>query len=232
MRISRGATGRPRPMAFEQALAAAPADADTHYNHGVALQMRRALPEAARAYRQALALAPDLVAAAFNLGVVHQEERAHDAAIAAYEAVLRCRPEACGGVQEPGRGPVRRRTIRRLARQFPPLRGELPGCAAAGGASARSLPAPGRFRAARSLSRRPAARTNSGARRRIDLVDCLEQLLYLLLFFDVEPDCLRFRAGVRRRREARLRRRRCRARRGGSPGGCASATCRQTCAIM
>jgi hypothetical protein len=45
--------------AFERALAIEPTDADTHYNLGVALQMRRSPLPAARAYRQALALIPD-----------------------------------------------------------------------------------------------------------------------------------------------------------------------------
>ena len=59
-----------RSAAFEAALARDPTDAEAHYNHGVALQMLRQYPDAARAYQRALTFRPDLVAADFNLGVI------------------------------------------------------------------------------------------------------------------------------------------------------------------
>ena len=71
------------------------------------------------------------------------------------------------------------------------------------------------------------------ARNEAELVDCLEELLYLLLFFDVEPALLEhfaqtYDAAARRASTAS----RCRARAArGARGACASATCRATCAI-
>src|SRR5213079_1513928 len=73
---------------FEAALAREPIDGETHYNHGVALQMQRLHTDAARAYQRALTFKPDLVAADFNLGVIFAEEGNRDAAIRAFTNVL------------------------------------------------------------------------------------------------------------------------------------------------
>ena len=92
-----------------------------------------------------------------------------------------------------------------------------------------ALPASRRFRAARALSRRPAPRPLCAATR-LELADALEQLLYLLLYFDVEPgDLPHLARNLRRGGAARLRRAAAAARRGG-PGGCASAICPAICA--
>ena len=74
--------------AFEQALARDPTDADAHYNHGVALQTLRNSADAARAYQRALALRPDLFAADFNLGVIFDQQGNAAAAAAAFSNVL------------------------------------------------------------------------------------------------------------------------------------------------
>ena len=73
---------------FEAALTREPVDGETHYNHGVALQMQRKLADAARAYQRALAFRSDLVAADFNLGVIFTEQGNRDAAIAAFSQVI------------------------------------------------------------------------------------------------------------------------------------------------
>ena len=57
-RSLRCASGAEAAAAFERALALAPDDGETHYNHGVALQMQRSFTEAARAYQRALAFKP------------------------------------------------------------------------------------------------------------------------------------------------------------------------------
>ena len=80
--------GQGAAQRFEAALARDPTDAETHYNHGVALQMLRQYPDAARAYQRALTFRPDLVAADFNLGVIFGELGNRDAAIHAFSNVL------------------------------------------------------------------------------------------------------------------------------------------------
>jgi tetratricopeptide (TPR) repeat protein len=73
--------GAAAAAAFAQALNIDMTDGETHYNHGVALQMQRQFSEAARAYQRALLFRPDFFAAHFNLGVLFQEQRMTDAAI-------------------------------------------------------------------------------------------------------------------------------------------------------
>jgi predicted O-linked N-acetylglucosamine transferase (SPINDLY family) len=74
--------------AFVEALRRNPADGETHYNHGVALQTARKPAEAARAYQRAVAIRPDLYAADFNLGVIFDQQGNADAAIAAFANVI------------------------------------------------------------------------------------------------------------------------------------------------
>ncbi len=93
--------------------------AETHYNHGVALQMQRGAADAARAYQRALALQPDLAAAEFNLGVLFQEQGATDAAIAAYAAVLRADPRHVAAYKNLGEVLFAAGPARRVVRQFP-----------------------------------------------------------------------------------------------------------------
>jgi predicted O-linked N-acetylglucosamine transferase (SPINDLY family) len=75
-------------IAFETALAYDPGNADAHYNHGVALQSMRKLADAARAYQRALACDPALFAADFNLGVIFDQQGHAGAAITAFSNVL------------------------------------------------------------------------------------------------------------------------------------------------
>jgi len=79
--------------AFARALELEPADATTHYNDGVALQMRNRRGEALRAYQRALVLDPALYAADFNIGVIFREKGLTDAAIKAFEEVLERDPQ-------------------------------------------------------------------------------------------------------------------------------------------
>ena len=73
--------------AFAAAIAS-PLDAETHFNHGVALQMLRYLGDAARAYQRALTFGPEMLDAHFNLGVVFEELGETGPSIAALEYVL------------------------------------------------------------------------------------------------------------------------------------------------
>ena len=74
--------------AFSEALKREPTHGETHYNHGVALQMVRDAAEAARAYQRALAFEPELHAADFNLGVIFEQQGNAGAAMTAFSHVL------------------------------------------------------------------------------------------------------------------------------------------------
>ena len=66
----------------------------------------------------------------------------------------------------------------------------------------------------------------------LQLADCLEVLLYLLLYFDVEQEMmLKFAQTYDVVGEARLRRADAAPPRSAGPGGCGSAICRRTSAI-
>lgn len=178
--------GTAAAVAFERALATGPADADTHYNHGVALQMQHSLPEAARAYRRALALAPDLVAATFNLGVVRQEERAYDAAIAAYEAVLRSEPKHSAAYKNLGEVLFAAGSFDAWCANFRRFEANCPDALSLAVQALEVLQYQGEF----AQIDRYIARLERGEFRADDeseFVDDVEQLLYLLLFFDVAP---------------------------------------------
>jgi len=174
-------------MVFERALALDPRDADTLYNLGVALQKRRSLSDAVRAYRQALAINPDLIAAQFNLGVANQENGSHDAAIAAYEAVLRIDPRHVAAYANlgavlfaSGRFEAWRENFRRFEATCPRA---LPLAVQALEVAQHQ----GDFRKVDQYLAGLAA-NQFVATDEVELVDCLEQLNYLLLFFDVRPE--------------------------------------------
>ena len=178
--------------AFAHALALAPTDAETHYNRGVALQMQRALPEAARAYQHALAFAPDLTTASFNLGVVCQEARADDAAIAAYEAALRSDPRHVAAYKNLGEVLFATGKYEAWLANFRRFEASCPAALPLAVQALEACQYQGEFA---KLDRYLAglAREEYRAADELELADCLEELLYLLLFFDVDPELvLRF----------------------------------------
>ncbi len=172
--------------AFARALAAEPLDAETHYNQGVALQLARHLADAARAYQRAIDLAPTLVDAHFNLGVVFDEMGEPDAAISALEYVLSV---------EPRRAEAHRALLNVLARHergaqwmaaFERFERNCPDALGLVANALEFYQYRGNYAKVQQyverLSRgdfKPASET--------DLVDSLEQLLYLMLFHDIAP---------------------------------------------
>ena len=148
--------------AFAEALRIEPTDGETHFNHGVALQMTDDVAEAARAYQRALAFRPDLVAAHFNLGVLFQKQGVHEGAAEALRRRARRRIRATSP-----RGSIAARRSSRGARvdefiaHFRQLRGAASEGAAARGAGDRGVPVPRRLQPARALPRRPCATTAS-----------------------------------------------------------------------
>ena len=171
---------------FARALAIDPTDSDTHYNHGVALQMQHDPAAAARAYQRALAFRPDLVAAEFNLGVIFQEQGNAAAAIAAYTAVQRRDPGRVAAYKNLGEVLF---TAGRVDEWFANFRRFEANCPDALGLAVQALEVlqhQGDFsRLEHYLEGLRRERYRAGDE--TELCDNLEQLLYLLLFFDVEP---------------------------------------------
>jgi predicted O-linked N-acetylglucosamine transferase (SPINDLY family) len=174
---------------FERALALEPTDGETHYNHGVALQMQHHGSDAARAYQRALTCQPDLVSADFNLGVLFQESGKPLAAATAFQAVLQRTPahvaahkNLCESLLAAGRYAEWQQAFRRFEARCPDSLSlavvALEACHLAGDFAGVDRYLEGlrkeRFRAADET----------------ELVDALEQLLFLLLYFDVEPEML------------------------------------------
>ena len=231
-RNSRAATARAAARAFGQALQLAPADAQSHFNLGVALQMAGDADEAVHAYQRALVLQPDFASACFNLGVLFQQQDKSGCRDRRLPAGADAQSARRRGVQEPGRGPVRRRPDRRVAREFPRLRGELPDGVAARRAGAGSQPAHRRLREAGSLPRRTAARAISGERRAGAGRRAGGTSLPAAQFRRRARNAAPVRIDVRRRRNPRLRRAADRAhRQPRRPGRFAWAISPATCAI-
>lgn len=175
--------------AFERALALEPADGETHYNHGVALQMQGLPGDAARAYQRALAFRPDYIAADFNLGVIFQQEGNAAAAAAAYSSVIARVPAHVAAHKNLGETLLAAGRFEAFVEQFRHFERCCPD----------ALPL-----AVQALEACQYAADFAGIERYLDglrrerfhaaseteLVDALEQLLYLLLFFDVEPEMI------------------------------------------
>lgn len=178
--------GRDARAAFDHALRLQPADAETHYNRGVALQMSRKRRAALNAYRRALALAPDLTAAAYNAGVVLRDLGRCDDAVAAFECVLEQDPgqvvahnALCETLHENARVDDWLRAFRRFELNCPDA---LPLAVQALEACQYLADFAALDRYLDRLRRgqfKPASDT--------ELADCLETLLFLILYFDIEP---------------------------------------------
>jgi predicted O-linked N-acetylglucosamine transferase (SPINDLY family) len=171
---------------FETAAALEPADSDTHYNHGVALQMKRDPAAAARAYQRALAFRPDLVAADFNLGVIFQEQGNVAAAVAAYGNVLARDPRRVAAYKHLGEALFSAGRTDAWFANFRRFEANCPDALALAVQALEVLQHHGDFaNLERYLDGLRHERFRAGDE--IELCDNLEQLLYLLLFFDVEP---------------------------------------------
>ena len=156
-RSSRAAMARAAATAFDAALARDPADGETHYNHGVALQMARAA-EAARAYQRALAFKPDLLAADFNLGVIFDQQGNAAAAIAAFSQRARARAEHAAAYKALAETLLAAGRIDAWLANFERFEANCPTHVGARGARARSVRLSGRLPASRPLPRRTAQR--------------------------------------------------------------------------
>jgi protein O-GlcNAc transferase len=176
--------------AFRHALTLAQAHAMTHYNEGVALQLQRKHKPALRAYQRALALDSQLAAAYFNIGVILREQRSVDLAIAAFERVLAHDPRhvsAHKALAETLQGE------RRLGAWLQVFDHFEAACPDAFPLLVMALEAC-QYRADfakldRYLDR--LRRDEFKPRDETELADCLEELLFLTLYFDLEPEIQR-----------------------------------------
>ena len=175
--------------AFAHALAIEPTDGETHFNRGVAFQMVHRTADAAREYQHALAFRPDLVAADFNLGAVFRERGAVDAAVLAYENVLKAEPAnvaAHRNLCEVLQGAARVDTWLASFRRF---EAKCPDALAVAVQGLEACQHRGDFAGVdRYLD--GLRQERFGATDAVELCDNLEQLLYLLLFFDIEPEVI------------------------------------------
>jgi predicted O-linked N-acetylglucosamine transferase (SPINDLY family) len=178
--------GRDARTAFDRALSYEPADAETHYNRGVALQVGKKRRAALIAYARALALEPDLTAAGYNAGVVLRELGRSDAAIAAFECVLgreaghvAAHNALCETLHEAGRIDDWLRAFRRFEASCPQALPMIAQALEACQYQADFAALDAYLDRLQQKDFAPAGDTQ--------LADCLETILFLILYFDVQP---------------------------------------------
>ena len=173
--------------AFVEALKREPTDGQTHYNHGVALQSLHRREDALRAYQRALALSPDMIAADFNIGVVFQEQGRTDAAIGAFEQVLAREPRHVLAHKALGDTLLAARRIDDWLRAFSRFEQNCPNALSMAVQALEVYQYRGDFAGLdRYLDR--LRRDDFKPESETDLADSLEQLLFLMLYFDMESE--------------------------------------------
>jgi predicted O-linked N-acetylglucosamine transferase (SPINDLY family) len=175
--------------AFRRLLQLAPADADAHFNHGVALQRIGDVQGAARAYQRALTFRPDLVNADFNLGTLFEQQGNRSAAEAAYGNVIAANPSHVAAYKHLGELLLAAGEIDRWLANFRAFEKNCPNALPLAVYALEACQHAGDFARLEHYVnglRRDEFRAQDEA----ELAECLESLLYLLLFFDVEPSML------------------------------------------
>jgi len=186
VRLAQG-RGRAACEAFRNALTLAPTDGETHYNEGVALQMLHRRGLALRAYQRALALSPELIAADFNIGVIFREQGRAQAAISAFEHVLACDPRHIAAHKALAETLLGAGRIDDWLKTFDRFEAACPDALPLAVMALEACQYRGDFAGVdRYLDR--LERDEFRAAGDTELADCLEELLYLLLFFDVDPE--------------------------------------------
>jgi len=184
--LARRLAGRAR-RAFERALTLAPNDAETHYNEGVALQMLHRRGAALRAYQRALALDPTLVAADFNIGVILRERGRPEDAVKAFEEVLARDPRNVPAHKALAETLFGMRRIDEWFRAFDRFEAACPNALPLAVLALQVCQYRADFtRLDRYLDR--VANDEFKPSSEAELADCLEELLFLLLYFDFDPE--------------------------------------------
>jgi predicted O-linked N-acetylglucosamine transferase (SPINDLY family) len=181
--------GRAARKAFKAALDVDPADATTQYNLGVALQMLNRPWPALRSYQRALALNSDLIAADFNIGVIFREQNRIKAACAAFEHVLTRAPRYVAAHKALCETLFAERRMEYAFRAFERFETNCPDALPMAVIALEAKQYRAEFAALDAYLERlkeGTFRSNDDQER----ADTLEELLYMLLFFDIEPDAL------------------------------------------
>ena len=185
----RARDGPQAERAFRELLMLVPADADAHFRHGVALQRVGDAPAAARAYQRALTLRPDLIDADFNLGVLFEQQGNRRAAETAYAHVLAVDPRHVAAYKHLGELLLAAGEVDRWLANFHAFETHCPASMSLAVCALEACQHEGDFASVdRYLD--GLRRDEFRAEDEEDLADCLESLLYLLLFFDVEPSLM------------------------------------------
>ncbi len=181
--------GAAATWAFSQALRLAPAGGQTYFNLGVALQMKGDVDEAVLAYQRALVLQPDLASACFNLGVLSQQQGRTEAAIAAYRQALALSPRDASAYKNLGEVLFASGRIDAWLANFRVFEANCPASLSLAVQALEVSQLTGDYvRLDRYLD--GLRREKFPANDEMELVDALEELLFLLLNFDVEPEML------------------------------------------
>ncbi len=175
--------------AFARALRADMTDGETNYNLGVALQMQRQYSEAARAYQRALAFRPDFIAAHFNLGVLFQEQGMTNGAITAYREVIAAEPDNVAAYRNLGEVLLASGRIDAYLDNFRRFEARCPDALPLAVQALVACQYMGDFARIEDYLE-GLRRERFAARNEAELIDALEELLYLLLYFDVDPSML------------------------------------------
>ena len=173
--------------AFVEALAREADHAETHYNHGVALQRQGDVEGAARAWQRALALDPNLEAAHYNLGVVFDRQGRSEAAVTAFTRALELAPERADAYKALGEALHAAGRIDDWVANFRRFEANCPDHIAVAPMAIEVSAWTGDYATLdRALDR--LRRNRFGARNTGEFLDALQQLLFLLLYVDVEPE--------------------------------------------
>ena len=179
-----GASARP---AFHRAVQLEPNDATTHYNYGVALQMHNRRVSALRAYQRALALDPELHAADFNIGVIFRGQRRPDAAIKAFAHVLARDPHHVQAYKVLAETLLAERRLDEWFRVFDRFEAACPDALPMAVLALEACQYRADFAALDKYINR-LRRDEFKPSSETELADCLEELLFLMLYFDVDPE--------------------------------------------
>lgn len=174
---------------FERASLIDPLDAETHYNLGVARQLEGDAAAAVEAYRHAMTFDPSFPDAAFNLGVLFQQQDRRKASASMYRRVLAIDPTRESAWKNLGEVLREAGDFGGWAANFRRFEAACPESLLLAVQALEVCQFQADFtRLDRYLDGLRQERYRAGSE--TSLVDALEELLYLLLFFDVEPSVI------------------------------------------